>query len=204
MKKETRLVVFTLSAWFCLALAFTVTGLFRTFSAPAVALTVWTLTAAALLACWKISDVRHWAATVHRRSLLAVHLTRFVGFYFLFLSKRGDLPEAFALPAGIGDILVAAGALVLMIVPQLGYSRRALLGWNIFGFVDIIFVVFSALRLGLRDWVSMAPLRQLPLSLLPTFLVPLIIVSHILIFGRAMSARRNTEGDLAPKLPRSL
>ena len=50
--------------------------------------------------------------------------------------------------------------------------------------MDIVFVVCSALRLGLHDWGSMAPLRELPLSLLPTFLVPLIITSHVLIFAR--------------------
>lgn len=63
------------------------------------------------------------------------------------------------------------------------------------GFVDIIFVVFSALRFGLRDWQSMHPLRELPLSLLPTFLVPLIIVSHVLIFVR-LTASAKVESKL--------
>jgi hypothetical protein len=63
------------------------------------------------------------------------------------------------------------------------------------GFVDIIFVVFSALRFGLRDWQSMHALRELPLSLLPTFLVPLIIVSHVLIFVR-LTASAKVESKL--------
>jgi hypothetical protein len=64
-----------------------------------------------------------------------------------------------------------------------------LLLWNAFGLIEIAFVVFSALRFGLKDWQSMAPLRELPLSLLPTFLVPLIITSHVLIFIRAARLR---------------
>ncbi len=50
---------------------------------------------------------------------------------------------------------------------------------------DILFVVMSALRFGLKDWESMHALREFPLCLLPTFLVPLIIASHVLIYFRA-------------------
>jgi hypothetical protein len=60
--------------------------------------------------------------------------------------------------------------------------------WNTIGLIDIIFVVFSALRFGLKDWQLMHALRELPLSLLPTFLVPLIIASHVLIFVRLLRA----------------
>ena len=112
-----------------------------------------------------------------------MHFTRFVGIYFLVLGNRGDLPEGFAKPAGIGDIVIAIAAGFLVLVPQLR-GRKILLIWNTLGLLDIIFVAFAALRFGLKDWQSMAPVRALPLSLLPTFIVPLIIVSHILIFVR--------------------
>ncbi len=188
MNKEARPVVFILATWLCLALAVGKAGWFRGASAPVVALTVWTLTAAALIACWKNGEVRAWWGTADLRNLIALHLTRFIGLYFLFLCKRGDLPEGFALPAGIGDVLIAAGALIILVIPELIHSRAILLSWNVLGLIDIMFVVFTALRLGLRDWSSMAPLRTLPLSLLPTFLVPLIITSHVLIFIRLRPA----------------
>jgi hypothetical protein len=184
MKPPTRAVVFGLSAWLCFALAVGVAGWFRNASAPAVAVTIWTLTALALLACWKIQMVRDWAAIVDLRWLIALHLTRFVGIYFLILGKRGDLPQGFAGPAGFGDILIAMIALFILVVPRLRMLRPALLSWNTLGLVDILLVIFSALRFGLRDWQSMAPLRELPLSLLPTFIVPLIVASHVLIFVR--------------------
>ena len=62
---------------------------------------------------------------------------------------------------------------------RLGRDLRA-------AFVDIAFVVLLALRVGLRDWPGMAPLRELPLSLLPSFVVPLVISSHLLVFIRLL------------------
>jgi hypothetical protein len=201
MKEKARPVVFGLLTWLCFALAVGVGGWFRNASAPGVAATVWTLTALTLLACWRIRVVRDWVAFVDLRWLIVLHLTRFVGIYFLILGSRGDLPEGFAKPAGIGDIAIAVGAVALLFAlgrdgvrqlpdpdaataEQRPYHMRLLGAWNILGLTDIIFVAFAALRFGLKDWQSMAPLRELPLSLLPTFIVPLIIVSHILIFVR--------------------
>ena len=200
MKEEAKPVVFGLLAWLCFALAVGVGG-FRNAGAPWVAATVWTLTALTLLACWRIRAVRDWIAIVDLRWLIALHLARFVGIYFLIFGSRGDLPEGFAKPAGIGDIAIAVGAVALLFtlgrdaVRQMPdpdpaaagrrpYHRRLLGVWNMLGLIDIVFVAFAVLRFGLKDWPSMAPLRQLPLSLLPTFIVPLIIVSHILIFVR--------------------
>lgn len=173
-----------LAVCFCLALFVGLAGWFRVLSAPVVAATVWTLTAVLLLACWLIPPVRSWASLVDLRWLIALHLTRFVGFYFLFLCRRGQLPEGFAIPGAIGDIVVAVAAGLILLIPQL--RARILLIWNTFGLIDIVFVAFSALRFGLKDWQSMVALRELPLSLLPTFLVPLIITSHVLIFVRLL------------------
>jgi hypothetical protein len=94
------------------------------------------------------------------------------------------LSPAFALPAAYGDITVAILAFFLLVIPPMTKSRPFMLAWNTLGLIDILFVVITALRVGLRDWPGMAPLRELPLVLLPTFFVPLIIASHVLIFVR--------------------
>lgn len=129
---------------------------------------------------------RSWAWQLDLRALLSLHLTRFVGFYFLLLCRRGELPRAFAVPAGLGDIFVASLALFLIALPR--KDRRIYLAWNVAGLIDILFVVAIAARLGLRDPASMQNLFRLPLSLLPTFLVPLIIVSHLFVFVRLRNA----------------
>lgn len=183
MRYETKFVFLILATWFGLALTAGMSDSFHNASAPMVAITVWTLTGVALLICWTIPTIRNWATTVDFPQLVGLHITRFVGVYFLVLSARGSLPPGFAKPAGIGDIIVAAAAGSILLFHELR-RRKILLVWNTLGLIDIVLVVFGALRFGLRDWLSMAPLRELPLSLLPTFLVPLIIASHILIFIR--------------------
>ncbi len=183
-----RVVTLVLLGWLCFAVG--LGGWFYNAITPAVAATVWTLTALVLLACWKISPTRVWALNVDVRWLVLFHVTRlFAGAYFLVLCQRGELPCGFARPAGWGDIIVAVLALAVVSATRTRFAKMLLLVWNMLGLIDIIFVVFSALRFGLKDWQSMHALRELPLSLLPTFLVPLIIASHVLIFVRLTRAR---------------
>ena len=180
---RNKLITVALLCWGCVALGIGAGGWFRNASAPAVAVTVWSLTALASLACWRIGSIRTWAMNVDLRWLVALNSTRlFAGGYCLLLCWHHELPCGFAVPAGWGDIIVGALAFALLCAQV--RLAAPLLVWNTIGLIDIVFVVSSALRFGLRDWQSMHPLRELPLSLLPTFLVPLIIGSHILIFVR--------------------
>jgi hypothetical protein len=182
-----RVVILVLLGWLCFAVG--LSGWFHDATAPAVAATVWTLTALVLLACWKIGPIKAFALNVDLRWLVLFHVTRFfAGVYFLVLCQRGQLPYGFARPAGWGDIVVAVLALAVLGATRTHFAKTLFLTWNTLGLIDIIFVVFSALRFGLKDWQSMLALRELPLSLLPTFLVPLIVASHVLIFVRLARA----------------
>lgn len=126
-----------------------------------------------------------WVDEIDLRGLVLLHVTRFVGFYFLLLYQRGELPARFAVPAGVGDIAVAALALVVALYPFSKATRpRAIHLWNIFGLIDILLVLSSAARLALGGGRGIDLFTQLPLSLLPTFLVPLIVASHLVIFAR--------------------
>ena len=152
--------------------------------------------AAGGLIAWGLSTkFRGWVRAVPPRVLVALHLVRFVGAWFIVLYRRGELPFAFAVPGGWGDILAAAGAagLLLGAFPARNRARRAaLFAWNAFGLLDILFVVSSAARLFFAEAGQLAPLTRLPLSLLPTFLVPLIVLSHLRIFGWLRETRRRT------------
>ena len=133
------------------------------------------------------SEFRLWISSVPLAWLVSVHLVRFVGFYFLWLYEHRQLPFAFAVLGGWGDIVVASLALVLFV--RRPGSRAIYHVWNTLGLADILFVVSTATRLALADPASMAALLRFPLSLLPTFIVPLIIFTHVVIFLRLKGER---------------
>lgn len=133
---------------------------------------------------------RSWIDAIDLRLLVLFHLTRFVGIYFLLLYQRGELPSAVALPAGLGDVAVATGALFVALFPFSASARdRAIYIWNVVGFAHILIVIFSTVRIGLAGGRDLAPFGALPLSLLPTLLVPLLLASHLLIFARVAGNR---------------
>lgn len=177
--------------WFLVALALGASGALANFVPPRPQILLVLLTVALIVAGMIVPSFQKWLALVDLRSVIAIHLTRFIGIYFLVLYARGLLPFDFAVLGGWGDIVIAATALLwLVFVREPGHHRRWLLLWNLCGLIDIVFVVATAARMGRADPVSMGPLRTLPLSLLPTFLVPLIIASHVLIFWRLRGAPR--------------
>jgi len=147
--------------------------------------------AAGLVTAWFVAygvsgRVRGWVRAVPLGALVAIHLVRFVGAWFIALYRRGELPFEFAVPGGWGDILAAAGAAALLVgaIPARTRGRRGVvLAWNVLGLLDIVYVLATAARLYFADPDQLAPLTRLPLSLLPTFLVPLIVLSHLRIFG---------------------
>lgn len=156
---------------------------------PALQGMLFGLTGIVLLLYFQIRTLRSWIDGLDLRSLVFFHATRFIGFYFLLLYQRGELPYAFAVPGGWGDIFVAAGAMLICFLPLSAHARqRAIRFWNIIGLTDILLVLFTGARLGLQDSTQMRALTYLPLSLLPTFLVPLIIAIHVIIFLRLRHA----------------
>jgi hypothetical protein len=175
----------TVWLWLIAALIAGRFGLLTRFLGPGLQILLLGLTAAILLLYFKMAALRTWIDSLDPRALVLPHVTRFVGFYFLVLYQRGELPYAFAVPSGWGDILVAALVLPVCLLPLADATRRsALTIWNVFGFVDILMVLATAARLGLQDPAQLRALTYLPLSLLPTFLVPLILATHVVLFVR--------------------
>jgi len=142
-----------------------------------------------IVSYWLGKAFREWLKALDLRAMMALHVTRFVGLYFLWLYGRGELPYRFAVPGGWGDIIVATGAVIILASwSTFGRTRPVLFIWNLYGFVDILFVVATAAAEAMAMPASMAALLRMPLSLLATFLVPLIISSHLLIFARLRRA----------------
>jgi len=180
---SSRTVVLIGLGWLVLATGVGAFGIVSTLRPPALPLVLFGLTAVVLGAGRFSTGFRAWLLAIDVRWLVGLHLTRFVGAYFLYLYGRGQLPYAFAVPGGWGDIAVASLAALLLLSgsPARAGRRGAYILWNVLGLADILFVVVTAARLGVADPESMAALLQFPLSLLPTFLVPLIIASHVIL-----------------------
>ena len=134
---------------------------------------------------------RRWIMSVDPRALLLIHMSRFVGIYFLMLYAEGRLPYDFAVPGGWGDIIVASGAVALAAFCPIEGRRGKIFYfiWNTAGLVDILFVVATAASLAMANPESMSDLLKLPLWLLPSFLVPVIIFTHLIIFVRLYRGR---------------
>jgi hypothetical protein len=71
---SNRVITLVLLGWLCLAVG--LGGWFHNASAPAVAATVWALTALVLLMCWKVAPIRAWALNVDVRWLVLLRVTR--------------------------------------------------------------------------------------------------------------------------------
>lgn len=181
-----RTVALALALWFSIFLVIGASGAVAKLQPPLPQVILATLVLLLLAAYAKSKGLRDWLKSIPIESLVALHLVRFVGAYFLWLHVRGDLPHDFAVPAGWGDIAVACFAGILLVTKPNG--RSPYLIWNALGLADILFVVITAARLAMADPPSMGPLLRLPLSLLPTFIVPLVIFTHIVIFHRLLGA----------------
>src|SRR5262245_28677392 len=153
----SRTVLLVGLGWLIVATALGAAGAVRALRPPAAPLVVLGLTAVVLVAGWRVPRFRAWLAAIDARWLVGLHVTRFVGAYFLYLYAHGQLPYAFAVPGGWGDIAVAtlAAALLSWGSPHDGGRRPAYIAWNVLGLVDIVFVVATAGRLAVTAPESM-------------------------------------------------
>jgi hypothetical protein len=129
-----------------------------------------------------------------RENLIAIQTYRVIGGVFLVLLALNALPAVFAIPAGIGDVLIGLTALGAARSVRGGQVARAV-AWNLLGLLDLV-VAFAIglaaapgpLRL-LAVTPSTAALRVLPLVLIPTFVVPLSILLHVVSLRSLAGAR---------------
>jgi hypothetical protein len=120
-----------------------------------------------------------------RQALVALQVWRVGGLFFLVEWARGHLPGGFALPAGIGDILVGLTAPLVVALLARHQGERAFAWWNGLGLLDLVVAVGAGVLhasgpLGLlAGAVPSDMVARYPLSLVPTFLVPLAVILHI-------------------------
>lgn len=107
--------------WLAIALIAGATGMTSSMAPPAPQVILFGLVVVILLLFWKSPRFRLWNLESDIKLLVGVHLTRFIGFYFLYLYSLNRFPYDFAVLGGWGDIIVAAGAMfIILFVPIIG------------------------------------------------------------------------------------
>jgi hypothetical protein len=121
----------------------------------------------------------------NQRNLILLNLWRLVGAVFLMLMAKGQMPALWALPAGIGDVLVGIAAPWIARGVETPRGRRRAIIFNLLGMVDLVVAV------GLGIMTSPGPAQvfhttptsematRFPLALVPTYLVPLAWTLHV-------------------------
>jgi hypothetical protein len=122
----------------------------------------------------------------NQRNLIRLNLWRLVGMAFLLLMANRQMPALWALPAGIGDVIVGATAPWISRHVETPQGRRRAIIFNLFGMADLVVAVGLGIMTspGPAQVLYTTPTSELatrfPLALVPTFLVPLAFVLHVI------------------------
>jgi hypothetical protein len=183
----TTLIV--LGGWFFLALALSAAGFYHVQSGemptiqfglvPPILIGAWLI--------WRSETMARIIDAIPQPWLIGIPFYRALGVIFLILYAGDKLPGLFALPAGIGDMIIGLSAPLVALAYAKSPLRTAGLVriWNVLGILDLTIAVSTGFitapsRLFTVDFQPNSDLMTvLPLVLVPVYLVPLSIVLHL-------------------------
>lgn len=159
---------------------------------------------------------RDWflSQPLSQKWLIGLQLFRVIGAVFLVEMLMGNIPEIFAYPAGIGDVLVALIALMALIASR--NTRRVNSGAiklvivvGVLDFMSAFFFGFTSSETPLQLFFPTIPnnVTVFPTGMIPLFLVPYAIFFHILSalnyykFDVKMAAKHNIGSDVSGHSP---
>ncbi|MFL5494638.1 MAG: hypothetical protein ACJ8DC_09690 [Gemmatimonadales bacterium] len=120
----------------------------------------------------------------NQKNLIRLNVWRLEGALFLALMFTGQMPPLWAVPAGVGDVLIGASAFwVAARLDAPGGRRRAII-FNLLGLLDLVVAIGLGITVnpGRAQVFHTTPTAELltrfPLALVPGFLVPLAFTVH--------------------------
>ncbi len=181
-------------SWFAAAFALSVSGWFERFSSA-------TLFGFGALASASGFTILHWLSTKFRgytrarglKRLTRVQVLRLFGVLALVKADQDVLPDLFAIPTGIIDIVFAVTSFFVAarFVSANGRPKPGFFVWHILGLLGLgvsvtLAVLTSSARFGLVEkGITSQPMTWFPMSLVPTFIGPFVLVCHLLAISAA-------------------
>ena len=186
-------VLIVLAVWLATAIAVAASGVIEDPPRPLLPLVIWIPVLVFLVVLGMSRGFRAWTLGLHLRWLILYHVVRAgVGAGFLLMSG-GDLPTEWAVPAGIGDIVVGATAVLVALYAstRTALRRRVVFGWNLLGLIDMVMVFVTAQRLILfgDNPDALVELTRFPLLVVPLFVVSMVFITHFAIFAQLWHTR---------------
>ena len=135
------------------------------------------------------------------------HQVRVGGLVFLIALAVGQVPAAFALPAGLGDIAIGLAAPWVARGLRDGTGMRRAFWFNVAGLVDFVvaFAIGFLAAPGRQQILHLAPTTQqismLPLVLIPTAGVPLLFALHVISLVKLRARARTRAAAVPDQLP---
>lgn len=191
-----------LIGWFAVALALALVGTYEGARdrPPTIQFGILAPVAVGALMIWRSETVARIIDGVPQHWLVGVQVTRALGGTFLLLYAAGLMPGLFAIPAGLGDLAVAALAPAVAYAaardPQGGAST--VIAWNVLGIADFVVAVATGFATGpspLQVAAFANPntlIAAFPLVLIPVYLVPLWTVLHMASLAKVRRAAAST------------
>ncbi|MDQ3850883.1 MAG: hypothetical protein M3296_09770 [Actinomycetota bacterium] len=154
-----------------------------------------------IVAGWRLHQgswrVRALLDAIPLRWVIGLQLYRVLGALFLVAYLEGRMPAEFALPAGVGDVLVGIAApVVAAAVARKARSWRSLgLAWNVVGIADLVVAVTLGVLTSPSVFQQLALdqpnelITRYPFVLVPTFAVPASILLHLYALSRLRRGR---------------
>ena len=151
---------------------------------------------------WWWPGLKRFVESAPQQWILGVQFYRVEGLIFLVLYAAGRIPGQFALPAGIGDVLVG----LLAPIVAIAYTRKwrgstgLVRAWNLLGLTDLVVAVTtgfltspSRLQILALDNPNVL-ISAFPLVIIPVFLVPLAVLLHLLSLEKLSQAEKPASG----------
>jgi hypothetical protein len=120
----------------------------------------------------------------NQKNLIRLNVWRLEGALFLALMLTGQVPALWAIPAGIGDVLIGATAFWVAARLDAPGGRRRAIVFNLLGLLDLVVAIGLGITTnpGPTQVFHPTPTAELlirfPLALVPGFLVPLAFMVH--------------------------